>query len=56
MEIKFSAHCQASISKDEGSRWVLLMFTGYFQGVLPKDLGELEQGKRYRITIEEEEE
>jgi hypothetical protein len=54
--MRFLAHCAASISKNQQSRWVLIKFEaeqGHFAGEIAKKLGELDHGKTYRITIEE---
>jgi hypothetical protein len=54
--VRFLAHCAASISKNQKSRWVLLKFEaeqGHFAGEIAQALGELKPDKTYRITIEE---
>ncbi len=54
--MKFLAKCAASISKNPTARWVLLKIEaekGTIQGDIAKELGELDQDKTYRITIEE---
>jgi hypothetical protein len=54
--MKFRAHCGASLCKNQGHRWVLLMFEakkGNFLGEIAEELGKLEQDKTYKITIEE---
>jgi hypothetical protein len=53
--MQFKAHCAGQVSKN-GSAYVLLKFEpqGHLMGEIAKELGELEAGKTYRITIEEE--
>jgi len=51
--VQFVAKCAAVVSKDE-STFVLLKFAGHLIGEIPKEIGELTFGKKYRIRIEEE--
>jgi hypothetical protein len=54
--MQFSARCAAVVSKN-GASMVLLKFDplpGHLMGEIPKQIGELKDGKTYRITIEEE--
>lgn len=51
--MEFVAKCEAVISKN-GSTYVLLKFAGHLIGEIPKALGQLTFGKKYKITIEEE--
>lgn len=54
--MEFVAECAASVAKN-GARFVLLKFEpkGYLMGQIEKEFGELKAGKKYRITITEEE-
>jgi hypothetical protein len=54
--MQFKAHCAAQVSKN-GASFVLLKFEpdSHLMGEIAKELGELQAGKTYRITIEEEE-
>jgi hypothetical protein len=54
--MQFKAHCVGQISKN-GASYVLLKFEpdSHLMGEIAKELGELQAGKTYRITIEEEE-
>jgi hypothetical protein len=54
--MQFLARCGASISKNHGERWVLLVFEeekGRLHGLISESLGKLDHDKHYRITIEE---
>lgn len=57
--MQFKAKCTASVAFNDGESVMVLLRMdhekpGHIAGKLPKELGELEQGKTYRITIEEE--
>ena len=54
--MQFKAKCAGQVSKN-GSAYVLLTFepNSHLVGEIAKELGELQAGKTYRITIEEEE-
>jgi len=57
--MQFRAKCAATVTFNDGdSAMVLLRFDhvkpGHLQGEMPREIGELGQGKTYRITIEEE--
>jgi hypothetical protein len=53
--IQFCATCAAATPKN-GATYVLLRFEpdSHLMGQVSKELGELEVGKTYKITIEEE--
>jgi hypothetical protein len=54
--MQFKARCDAVISKN-GASYVLLRFApepSHFIGEIAKELGELEQGKTYIVTLIEE--
>ena len=54
--IQFCAACVAATPKN-GATYVLLRFEpdSHLMGQVSKELGEIQVGKTYRITIEEEE-
>jgi hypothetical protein len=54
--MQFKAHCAAQVSKN-GAAFVLLKFEpeSHLMGEIAKELGELQTGKTYCVTIEEEE-
>jgi hypothetical protein len=49
--MQFVAKCAAVVSKN-GSMFVLLKFAGHLIGEIPKELGELEYGETYDVTIQ----
>lgn len=53
MKLQFTAHCAGQVSTN-GSNYVLIKFEpedSHLQGRISKQLGELETGEVYEVTI-----